>query len=241
MRWVLRSKLYSKNKVTAINTFPVPFIRYPVAVVNWRREDLKETDIGTRKLMTMHGVFHPKSSTARLYTSRKEGGRGLHSIKDVLHQEEQSLKSYVSKKAEGDPMMAEFKRLIAIWKEPDEAVAWYEKPLHGAWHKGVLEVADTALTYQWLNKSNIRANTEALIMAAQKQALNTRAVPHEIYHTVQDSKCKLSKQHAETVAHITSGCSKLAGTEYTERHNNVASIVYRVICAEYDLEHSKDW
>ena len=22
---------------------------------------------------------------------------------------------------------------------------------------------------------------------------------------------------------------------------NVASIIYRVICAEYDLEHSKDW
>ena len=72
VRWVLRSKLYSKNKVTAINTFPVPFIRYPVAVVNWRREDLKETDIGTRKLMTMHGVFHSKSSTARLWPAERK-------------------------------------------------------------------------------------------------------------------------------------------------------------------------
>ena len=43
------------------------------------------------------------------------------------------------------------------------------------------------------------------------------------------------------MAHITSGCSKLAGTEYTKRHNNMASIIYRAICAEYDLEHSKDW
>ena len=51
----------------------------------------------------------------------------------------------------------------------------------------------------------------------------------------------MCKQHAETLAHITSGCSKLAGTEYTERHNNVASIVCRAICAEYDPEHSKDW
>ena len=47
--------------------------------------------------------------------------------------------------------------LIATWKEPDE-------------------VADMARTYQWLNKSNIRANTEALVMAAQEQVLNTRAV-----------------------------------------------------------------
>ena len=58
--------------------------------------------------MTMHGVFHPKSSTARLYTSRKPGGRDLHSIKNVVHQEEQSLKSYVSRKAESDPLMAEY-------------------------------------------------------------------------------------------------------------------------------------
>ena len=53
-------------------------------------------------------------------------------------------------------------------------------------------------------------------MAAQEQALNTRAVAYEIYHTVQDPRCRLCKQHAETVAHITSGCSKLTGTE---RHN----------------------
>ena len=86
--------------------------------------------------------------------------------------------------------MAECKRLIATWKEPVKAAAWYEKPLHGVWHKGVSEVADIALTYQWLNKSNIRANTEVLIMAAQEQDLNTRAVAHEIYHTVQDPKWK---------------------------------------------------
>ena len=103
------------------------------------------------------------------------------------------------------------------------------------------KVPDLARTYQWLNKSNIRANPEALIIAAQEQALNTRAVAHEIYRTVQDPRCRLCKQHAETVAHITSGCSKLAGTEYTKRHNNVASIVYyKTICAEYDLEHSKN-
>ena len=79
------------------------------------------------------------------------------------------------------------------------------------------------------------------MMAAQEQALNTRAVAHEIYHTVQDTICRLCKQHAETAEHITSGCSKLAGTEYTEKNNSVASIVNRAICADYNLEHSKDW
>ena len=98
--------------------------------------------------------------------------------------------------------MAECKRLIATWKESDEAAAWYEKPLHGAWHKGVSEVADMTRTYQWLNKNNIRGNTEALILAAREQVLNTTAMAHKIYHTVQDSNRRLCKQHAETVAHI---------------------------------------
>ena len=69
---VLADGLSSKNKVTAINTFAVPVIRYPAAIVTWRRKDLRETDIGTRKLMTMHGVFHLNSSTARLYLTPAE-------------------------------------------------------------------------------------------------------------------------------------------------------------------------
>ena len=62
--------------------------------------------------------------------------------------------------------------------------------------------------------------------------MNTRAVEHYIYHTVQDSRCRLSKQQAKTLAHIPCSCSKRAGTEYTERHNNVALIVYRAVYAE---------
>ena len=50
---------------------------------------------------------------------------------DVVRQEEQSLKSYVSRKAVSDPLMVECRLLIATWKEPDKAAAGYEKPLHG--------------------------------------------------------------------------------------------------------------
>ena len=50
-------------------------------------------------------------------------------------------------------------------------------------------------------------------MPAQEQAFNTKAVVNNINHTVQDTKLNLCKQHAETVAHITNGCNKLAGIE----------------------------
>ena len=35
VRRVLRTKLSSKNKVAAINSFTVPVIRYPAAMVTW--------------------------------------------------------------------------------------------------------------------------------------------------------------------------------------------------------------
>ena len=58
---------------------------------------------------------------------------------------------------------------------------------------------------------------------------------------MQNTWCRLCKQKAETVEHIISGCSKLTGTQYTEWHSNVASIVLRAICATYNLEHNYDW
>ena len=169
--------------------------------------------------MTMHGVLS-KISKARLYASRNKRGRGLHSVKTVVHQKEQSPKIYVSRKAGNDPLMAECKCFIATWKKPGEAAAWYTNSLHDAWHKGLSKVANIAHTCQWFNNSNIRVNTEARIMAAQEQAFNTRAVAHEIYYTVPDLRYRLCKQHAKTAAHIISGCSKLTGTKYTEKHSN---------------------
>ncbi len=79
--------------------------------------------------------------------------------------------------------------------------------------------------------------TEALIIAAQEQALNTRSI--EAYHTRQDPWCRLCKDTLETAQHITAGCKVLAGKAYIERHNQVAGIVYRNICAEYGLEVQK--
>ena len=56
VRLVLMSKFFSKNKVTEIDTFSIPVIRYSAAVVSWRRGELKETNTGAKKLMTMHCV-----------------------------------------------------------------------------------------------------------------------------------------------------------------------------------------
>ena len=55
--------------------------------------------------MTMHKALHPRDDIDRLYVSRKEGGRGLASIKDSVDASIQRLEDYIGKH-EGVPFKA---------------------------------------------------------------------------------------------------------------------------------------
>lgn len=92
-----------------------------------------------------------------------------------------------------------------------------------------------------MSKCNFTINTEALILAAQEQALATRAIERDIYHTRTDGKCRLCKQYDETIHHVIAGCSTLAATSYTERHNQVALVIHRGICKKYGLPVPEEW
>ncbi|CAL9694852.1 unnamed protein product [Knipowitschia caucasica] len=184
----------------------------------------------------MHGGFHPKSSTLRLYVSRKEGGRGLVSVRATVQDETSKLHNYIMEKAKTDDVLSECLRQWRDEEVLEESPSWENKPLHGMYHRSITEVADLKKSYQWLEKAGLQDSTEALIMAAQEQALSTRAIEAQIYHTRQDPRCRLCKEAPETIQHITAGCKMLAGRAYMERHNQVAGIVYRNICAEYGLE-----
>ena len=76
MRLILRSKLNGRNKVAAMNTWAVAIVRYCTGILDCKDRELKCLDRGTRKLMTMHEAFHPKSNVERLYLKRHDGGRG---------------------------------------------------------------------------------------------------------------------------------------------------------------------
>ena len=237
VRQVLKSQLNGRNKIRAINSYAIPVIRYPAAVVTWPSGEMDAADIKTRKLLTMHGGLHPKSNTQRLYASRKAGGRGLEGVKSTILKETRNMWEYIERTALHDPPMAEYHKQMngGTLKEITEE-EWHTKALHGMYHRQISEVADLGKSYQWLEKAGLKDSTEALIMAAQEQALSTRSVEAGIYKTRQDPRCRLCKEHPETVQHITSGCKILAGNKYTERHNQVAGMVHRNICKEYELE-----
>ena len=75
-RKLLETKLSSRNLIKGINTWAVPLVRYSGPFLKWTRDELKQMDQRTRKLMTMHKALHPRDDVDRLH----EGGKGLASI-----------------------------------------------------------------------------------------------------------------------------------------------------------------
>ena len=93
-RKLLETKFNSRNLIKGIITWAVPLVRYSGHFLEWTREELKQMDQRTRKLMTMHKALHPRDDVDRLYVSRKEGGRGLFSIEDSVDASIQRLRLY---------------------------------------------------------------------------------------------------------------------------------------------------
>ena len=67
-----------------MNTWAIPLVRYAGPSLKSNKEELKQMDQRTRKLMTMYKALNPRDEVDRLYVSRKEGGRGLANIEDSV-------------------------------------------------------------------------------------------------------------------------------------------------------------
>ena len=95
-RKILETKLSSRNLMKGI-----ALVRYSGPFLKWTRDELKQMDQRTRKLIPMHKALHPRDDFDRLYVSRKEGGRGLASIEDSADASIQRLEDYIGKYERG--------------------------------------------------------------------------------------------------------------------------------------------
>ena len=83
-RKLLKTKLSCRNLIKGINTWIVPLVRYSGPFLKWTRDELKQMDQRTRKLMTVHKALHPRDDVDRLYVSGKERVKRLASIEDIV-------------------------------------------------------------------------------------------------------------------------------------------------------------
>ena len=95
VRKFLETTLNRNNIIKGINTWAIAFLRYSAAFLEWTRLEKEELDRNTRKLLTMHKAFHPKSDVDRQYLPRNEGGKGLQSAQDTIEVAILGLDNYV--------------------------------------------------------------------------------------------------------------------------------------------------
>ena len=99
IRKIWKSELYARNKVMAHNTFAVPVLVPTFGIIDWTKKEIEDIDTKTRKTLTHSGNFHRNSSVDRLYTSRKEGGRGLSSVLDIFISRISSIAEHLRERA----------------------------------------------------------------------------------------------------------------------------------------------
>ncbi|CAH3124919.1 unnamed protein product [Porites lobata] len=235
----------------AINSLAVPVVQHSFGIIDWKISELKKIDTKTRKLLNMHKTLHPKADVERLYIPRKDGGRGLIYVETAFktatvgldhylkHKEGQYPKQRLRTCREDKSASENAKALKRVFKSKMKSMKegrWKNKALHGQYPK-ILEKphVDTVTTNKWLS-SNLKGETEGLLVAAQDQALNTRYYQKVICGQQVESKCRMCSQHEETMDHVVSGCEVLAKTEYISRHNNAAAYLHWSICKDHDIE-----
>ena len=101
MRKILETKLNGGNIITGVNTWAISLLRYSAAFLDWTEAELEQMDRRTRKLITMHRALNPKSDVARIYLSRKEGGRALISVEETVKLAILGLERYALTSEEG--------------------------------------------------------------------------------------------------------------------------------------------
>ena len=229
-RKLLETKLSSRNLIKGINTWSVPLIRYSGPFLKWTRDELKQMDQRTRKLMTMH-------KTLTDYVTRKEWVRGLASIEDSVGASKQRLEDYIQKH-NGWPITAiknnnentMDNRMTINWKQKLEG-----KQLYGRFKRLINNISHDK-TWTWLRKGNFNRETESLLMAAQNNAIRNNHIKARIDKTQQNRKCRLCGDRDETINHIISEWSKLAQKEYKTRHDRVGKVIHRELCKKFKFD-----
>ena len=195
-------------EVMAVNTWAASVMRYGVGILKWNTDELKSLNRRTRKFITMHGELHLKSDIDRVYLSKEMGGKGL-------RMEENNLRWYVRNSVE--PLIEGVKAAETIEcndtvNKKEFKLSWMRekkeigknKRMYGHFVTEMPEATDEKETWSWLRKANLKAETEAMLCAAQEQAIRRNYVKHKIDKTSQSPLCRMCDQRIETISHIMS-------------------------------------
>lgn len=116
------------------------------------------------------------------------------------------------------------------------------KTIHGVFMEGSKQPGrDFKSTHMWLKKGRQRAETEALVVAAQDGVIMTRAYQARVLKKSVNPMCRKCHKRPETIGHILSHCESYNWTLYKERHDQVLGVLHHHLCRNLGLRMSKPW
>ena len=129
--------------------------------------------------MTMHKALHPRDDVNRLYVSRKEGGSGLASIEDSVEASIQRPEDYIEKHERGLMTVIKYDTDNTI----DDRMIRIRKQQHYGRFKRLINTISDDKTWTWLRKSNLKRETESLLIEAQDNVIRTNHIKARIDKT----------------------------------------------------------
>ena len=93
--------------------------------------------------------------------------------------------------------------------------------------------------WKWLKNSDMKRETDTLILAAQEQAIRINVIKAKIEKTYEDSKCRMYSEADETINRLQSECRKMKQTDY--KHARVGRRIYWEIYRKYGVHASERW
>ncbi|KAG6439021.1 hypothetical protein O3G_MSEX000416 [Manduca sexta] len=253
---ICKTQLSGKHLIKAINTYAIPILTYSFGIIKWSKSDVEQIERTTRTTLTKHNHHHPKSAIERLTIKRQYGGRGLIDIQHLWQKQIYNLKKFFHTKS----LVSDIHKQVLLndhnytplnLEQPlnttqsnntdplkHKIEQWKMKVLHGR-HPHDLEQAhiDSIASNQWLRVGNLFPETEGFMLAIQDQIINTKNYRKHIIKdpTVLNDKCRRCHSQPETIQHITGACITLTQTDYTHRHNQVASIIHQHLARKHNL------
>ena len=198
-----------------VNTWAVSVMRYRGGILERNIDELQTQVRMTRKFVTMHVALHSKSDVDSVYLSKEMEGRRLISCEGYIRMEENNLEWHVKnsfepliegvKAAETMEVNAtvnkkEFKQ---SWIREKKKL-WKNKGIYGQFVREMPVITDEKEIRNWLIKADLKVEMEAMLCAAQEQAIQTNYVKHKIDKTAQLPLCRMCDKKSETVSHIVS-------------------------------------
>ena len=210
---------------------------------------------GERGLIEVETAFKIATIGLDHYLKNKDG----HYPKQVLEHDRSKAKNSITKNAskfKKEVPISEFennedksasenakalKHMIKSKMKSVKEEKWKNKALDGQYPK-ILEKphVDSVTTSKWLS-SDLKGETQGLLVADRDQAFNTRNYQKVICGQKVERNSKMCSQYEEIEDHIVSGCEVLAKAEYISRHDKAAAYLHWSICQDHDIEVIEKW